>query len=160
MKKIFSILISFTLLFLFTFETLASNETVKPTKYSSVEYFEDGSCIETEITEGFSSASAIETRTTKLGTKRLTYKNSDGDIEWTADLTGTFVYDEYSCTCTSASITYSIVNTKWKIPSAVATKLGNKAFGDLTAKYYFLGVNTKTVEKSIVLTCSRFGELS
>ncbi len=160
MKKIFSILISFTLLFLFSFDTLASNETVKPTKYSSVEYFEDGSYIEIEITEGFSSASAIETRTTKLGSKRLTYKNSDGDIEWTADLSGTFVYDGYSCTCTSSSLTYSIVNTKWKIPSAVASELGNKAFGDITAKYYALGLNTKTVEKTIVLTCSRYGVLS
>lgn len=160
MKKIVSFLISLTLLFLFSFNSLALNESANPTKYTSIEYFEDGSYIETEIITSFSSASAIETRTTKLGSKRLTYMNSDGDVEWTATLSGTFTYDGSTCTCTSTSITYSIENTKWKIPSATSSKSGNRAIGNVTAKYYFLGINTKTVNEVITLTCSATGVLS
>ena len=78
MKRFFSVLISFALIFLLSFNTLATDETVTSTKYSSVEYFEDGSYIEMEIIEGFSPASAKETRSAKLGSKRLTYKNSEG----------------------------------------------------------------------------------
>lgn len=160
MKKIFSVLISFTLLFLLAFNTLALNETAEIKVYSSVEYFEDGSYIETEIIEGFSSASSIESRTSKLGRKRLTYMNSDGDVEWTATLSGTFTYDGSTCTCTSTGITYSIENTKWKIPSATSSKSGNRAIGNVTAKYYVLGLNTKTVNEVITLTCSATGVLS
>lgn len=160
MKKIFSVLISFALIFLLSFNTLATDETVTTTKYSSLEYFEDGSYIEIEIIEGFSPASAKETRSAKLGSKKLTYKNSDGDVQWTATLSGTFTYDGSTCTCTSTGITYSIEDNSWKIPSATSSKSGNKAIGNVTAKYYFWGIPTKTVNEVITLTCSATGVLS
>lgn len=160
MKKVLSILISLTFIFLLTFSSSASFEPSNSNTYSSVEYFEDGSYLEIVIIEELSTSLPKETRTSKLGSKKLTYKNANDETEWSATISGTFTYNGSSCTCTSSSISYSIENTKWKIPSATASKSGNKAIGNVTAKYYVLGVLIKTVEKSVTLTCSATGVLS
>lgn len=52
------------------------------------------------------------------------------------------------------------IYTKWKITSATASKSGNKATGDVTAKRYVLGIPVETVEKTITLTCSASGVIS
>lgn len=154
MKKIFCLVLTIILLFSLSVSSSATSNTVTD-PVTLVEYFEDGSYLETTIiTSNPTARSGIG------GTKRLTYKNSDGDVEWIANLTAEFTYTGSSATCTKSSITYSIENTKWKITSATATKSGNKATGNVTAKYYFLGINTKTVNKVITLTCSATGVLS
>lgn len=160
MKKTLSIIISFIMLFSFNFNTLALAESTEATVYTSVEYLEDGSYIETVITEETPSFSPFITTTIKLGSKRTTYITSDGETEWSATINGTFEYTGFNCSCTDSSITYSITNTKWKMISATASKSYNKAIGDVTAKYYVLGVPTKTIDRTITLTCSATGVLS
>lgn len=110
----------------------------------SIVYFDDGSYLVTIITE---STTARATKT-KSGTKDLTYYDSNDNLEWRITLTGSFSYTGSSATCTSSSISYDILETSWKIPTALSSKIENKAIGDIVAKYYVLGIPTKTVTKT------------
>lgn len=96
---------------------------------------------------------------TKTGTKTITGYHGDSKC-WDATIRGTFTYDGSSSTCTSASISYTIYNSLWKITSATATESGNKAIGNVIAKRYFLGIPTQTIEETVTLTCSANGTLS
>ncbi len=154
MKKIFCLILTISLLFSLSISTSATSFTTVDS-VTTVEYFEDGSYLETTITTLTPAA-----RSGIGGTKRLTYKNSDDEVQWTADLTGEFTYTGTTATCTKASITYSIKDNNWKITAITSSKLGNKAIGNVTAKYYVLGLNTKTVDAPITLTCSATGVLS
>ncbi len=161
MKKSLSFLLTIVLLFSFTVNAYANDDLEETIVYTSTEYFEDGSSIETIITQTTLPATPYDlTKYYQAGTKKLTYKAADGDIEWSATVGGTFEYTNFNCTCIDSTISYSITNTKWKIPSATSTETGNKAIGYVTAKYYYLGVNTKTVNETITLTCSATGVLS
>lgn len=159
MKKVIAFLLSLTLILTLYLPTFAATNTDHTVATTSIEYLEDGSYIETVITKERSSLSIFAT-STKTGSKKITHKNSDSETLWTATLKGTFTYTGSKATCTASSITYSIVNDNWKIMSATASKSGNKATGDITAKRYVLGIPTKTVEKTITLTCSASGVLS
>ena len=145
----------------FSFSAVAYDEPKTNTVYSSMEYFDDGSSLETIIAETTPDVAMYGlTKYYKEGYKRITYRNSDGDLEWTATVLGLFEYTNFNCSCIESSIDYSITNTKWRITSATSTESGNKAIGYVTAKYYVLGVNTKTVNETITLTCSATGVLS
>ncbi len=159
MKKVILLLTVISILFAFSNNALAAKEIQSKTDNTEIIYLEDGSYIETVITVEENDFSVFATNTT-TSTKKITYTNSDGETSWTATLKGTFTYTGSNSTCTSSSITYSITNTKWKIPTATASKSSNKAIGNVTAKYYFLGIPTKTVEETITLTCSATGVLS
>ncbi len=120
-------------------------------------YFEDGSYIViSEVTETVIARASY----TKGGTKSYTYYDSDGDAQWKATLDAQFTYTGSSATCTSSKITYTVYNSSWKITEATATKSGNKATGDVTAKKYILGIPFRTVEETITITCSANGTLS
>lgn len=152
MNKTFSLALAFMFtLSIFSFTTMAT-----PTD-DNIVYFEDGSYIVTSEIEILPSTRAANTIT---GQKNSTYVDSDGTVQWKATLKGTFTYTGSSATCTNSSITYTISDSSWKITEATATKSGNKATGDVTAKKYFLGIPTKTVEKAITITCSASGTLS
>jgi len=121
-----------------------------------VEYFDDGSYIVTTITEEVNNTRA----TTKTGSKTSTYKNSNGEIQWTYKITGTFSYTGSSSTCTAVSDSYTISNDNWHMSSHSCSKSGNKASGTVTMKYKFLGITTDTVTRNVTLTCSATGVLS
>lgn len=121
-----------------------------------VEYFDDGSYIVTTITEEVNNTRA----TTKTGSKTSTYKNSDGEIQWTYKVTGTFSYTGSSSTCTAVSDSYSISNNNWHMSSHSCSKSGNTANGTVTMKYKVLGITTDTVTRNVTLTCSATGVLS
>lgn len=159
MKRAISLLTSLAMVFIFCFTTLAAVEETASRVQASIEYLNDGSYIETTITEEKTSYSARAT-TTINGSKKITHKSSNGEVLWTATLKGTFTYTGSSSACTASSITYSVVNDNWKITSATASKSGNKATGDITAKHYLLGMPIKTVEKTVTLTCNSSGMLS
>lgn len=151
MKKIVSVLLSLIMV-------LSIAPTVFATQESSTytEYLDDGSYLVITIeTERLSRAT-----NTITGKKTATYKDNNDETLWTATLKGTFSYTGSSATCTASSITYSITDDAWKITSATASKSGNKAIGNVTAKKYVLGISLKTVEKEITLTCSASGTLS
>ena len=152
MKRILSLV--FVLVFILS--SFCINATAK-TDDENIIYFEDGSYIViSEITETTISRAS----NTKGGQKSATHYDSDGEAQWKATLDAQFTYTGSSATCTSSKITYTIYDSSWKITEATATKSGNKAMGNVTAKKYFLGIPTKTVEKAITITCSANGTLS
>ncbi|MDD6011451.1 MAG: hypothetical protein PUC33_01255 [Oscillospiraceae bacterium] len=156
MKKISALLFSLLMILALSVNTFAVAGTDDIPAETNTVYFEDGSYMVTEImTENTARATQ-----TKSGSKVISFYSGDDEIQWSATLRGTFSYTGSSATCTASSITYTIYDSKWKIPTATASKSGNTATGHVVAKKYFLGIATKTVERDITLTCSATGTLS
>lgn len=153
MKKISCVLIAILMAFSTSIIACASSDVV-----TTVEYFEDGSCIETTLIV----EKGISTYTTqyKDGTKKITYKDEDGIVCWSATLTATFRYTGSSATCTESTVSYEIYDSAWRMTSATASKSGNIATADVTAKRYTLGIPFKTIDRTITLTCSANGTIS
>lgn len=158
MKKTLVIFLSLFLLISCFIPTQAVNNSEKSDENTVIEYFCDGSYITTTIIE--STNSINRSTSTKTGTKTITYSDANGDTLWEAFLHGTFTYNGTTSSCTSTNITYSVYDSDWKITSATSTKSGNKAIGNITAKRYFIGIPTATIDKSATLTCSANGTLS
>lgn len=158
MKQTLTFFISLTMIFTFCLNVLAVDEAT-PSIETSIEYFEDGSYIITTITEEKTSYATFTTKT-KSGSKKITYKNTDGEVMWTATLTANFTYTGSSSSCTSSSIVYNVSDSTWKITSATTSNSGNKATGNVIAKHYFVGIPIKTIEATTTLACSANGTLS
>ncbi len=152
--RVISILLSFMLLIgCFSISVSAADNT---TVNTIIEYFDDGSYAVITVSEESINARA----TTKTGSKIYTYKNSDGETQWTYKVTGTFSYTGSSATCTAVSDSYTISNDNWHMSSHSCSKSSNTANGSVTMKYKFLGITTNTVSRNITLTCSATGVLS
>ena len=158
MKKILHISLIMLLLFGLSFNSSAITYNDNDIPNRTIEYFDDGSYMETII----SSDENISVRSTysKSGKKTVTFYNSEDVAQWSITISGTFSYTGSSATCTSASISHTIIDSNWEITSESATKSGNQAIGSVQAKRYFLGICTRTVNKSVTLTCSANGTLS
>ena len=156
MKKTINLLMTTLLLFL-SLNMIASASSVSVST-QNVFLLENGDyIIETIVTE---KNNVYRANTAKSGRKIFSYYNSKDTLLWSATLKGTFTYTGSRATCTASSITHTVYDDNWKITSAVASKSGNTAKGDITAKYYVLGIPAKTVERTISLTCSSSGVLS
>lgn len=155
-SKFISILLTFALLIGCFSITASAAETASATVDTTVEYFDDGSYAIITVTTEAANAKA----TTKTGTKLYTYKNSDGETQWTYEVTGIFTYTGSSSTCTSVSDSYKISNSKWHMTSHSCSKNGNTASGTITMKYKLLGITTTTVSPTVTLACSATGVLS
>lgn len=158
MKKLISILSA--VLILFSFPMISFAEDVEIAEYINgyVEYYDDGSYSITTIET--STISTLAASTVKQS-KTTSHYNDDNDKEWDITVTGTFSFTGKSATCTNSTVSYKIYNNKWKVTDATASKSGAKAIGDFTLKYYFIGVvPTKTVEKTLTITCSNTGVCS
>lgn len=155
MKKLTALFSVLLMLLIMCPATAFASENVVTDK--TIEYFDDGSYIVTEIT-----TSKITTFATKITTKSKSenYYDSNNNIEWTATVTGTFSYNGTSATCENAQVSCKIYNDDWQVASAVPSKSGNKAIGTFTLKKYKLGVVTKTVNRTITLTCNANGVCS
>ena len=156
MKKVVSVLLIVMIMFslnvpAFAVDNIDNENTV-------IEYLEDGSCFITTITV-VEENSAYATNT-KTFTKTVSYKDEDGIVCWKATLTATFRYTGSSATCTESDVTYTVSNSKWKITSATASKSGNIATADVTAKRYTLGIPVETLNRTITMTCSANGTIS
>ena len=126
----------------------------------TVEYLEDGSCVEITVAEEVSDAVTYAT-TTKSGSKTYTYKDSDGAVLWKFTLKGTFsINSGVSSTCTAASYTTSNIASGWSLESASTSKSGAKAKADFVFIKKVLFITTKTIEESLTLTCDKNGNLS
>lgn len=154
MKKLISIFLTAIMLFSTAMTSFAVDYAD-----SEIAYFADGSYVEIEIKSYDVRASVYATKT-KTADKKITYRNSDNELIFDATVTGTFTYTGSSATCTNSTISYNVYDSKWKITEATASKSGNKAIGDITAKRYLLGIPVQTVEQTITLTCSAAGVLS
>ncbi|MDE6863836.1 MAG: hypothetical protein K2J41_05550 [Eubacterium sp.] len=155
MKKFISLLSVMLMIAVLCPNTAFAEEKVVTDR--TIEYFEDGSYIVTELTE-----STITTFATKTVSKSKSadYYESDNTKAWTITLSATFSYTGSSATCTNATTSSKIYNDKWKVTSAVPSKSGNKATGAFTVKKYVLGVPIKTVNKTLTITCSNTGVCS
>lgn len=156
MKKIISVLLCVILIFSLSINSLATenidNECVV------VEYLEDGSCFITTIT--MIEENSTYATNTKTFAKTISYKDSDGIVCWSATLTATFRYTGSSATCTDSTVSYEIYDSAWRMTSATASKSGNTATADITAKRYTLGIPFKTIDRTITMTCSANGTIS
>lgn len=156
MKKVVSVLLIVMIMFslnvpAFAVENIDNENTV-------IEYLEDGSCFITTIT--VVEENSTYATNTKTFTKTISYKDEDGIVCWKATLTATFRYTGSSATCTESDVTYTVSNSKWKITSATASKSGNTATADVTAKRYTLGIPVETLNRTITMTCSANGTIS
>lgn len=156
MKKVVSVLLIVMIMFslnvpAFAVENIDNENTV-------IEYLEDGSCFITTIT--VVEENSTYATNTKTFTKTISYKDEDGIVCWKATLTATFRYTGSSATCTDSDVTYTINDSAWKITSATASKSGNTATADITAKRYTLGIPFKTIDRTITMTCSANGTIS
>ena len=153
MKKVLSFLFIVLIVFCVSINACASSDAI-----TTVEYFEDGSCIETTIVvKEYISTYATQVKKVE---KSISYKDEDGIVCWKATLTATFRYTGSSATCTESDVTYTVSNSKWKITSATASKSGNIATADVTAKRYTLGIPVETLNRTITMTCSANGTIS
>ncbi len=155
-KNIFITMIMSLAVFFNCFALPAGAVNEEKTISTSVEYFDDGSCLVTTITEEIANSRA----STKTGNKTTTYKDSDGTALWAYKITGTFSYTGSTSTCTAVSDSYTISNDNWHMSSHSCSKSGNTANGTVTMKYKVLGITANTITRNISLSCSASGTLS
>ena len=118
--------------------------------------FEDGSYIEETIEE-----SSFITRSTITKTKTSTYKGASGTVRWSVSVKGTFNYNGSTATCTRSEVSTKIYDSRWKLSDAKASKSGNKAIASVKATEYTSdGAMSRTINKTVTLTCSPKGALS
>lgn len=117
--------------------------------------FDDGSYLEIVITEGNTRAS-----NSKSGQKTLSYKNSNGEVEWKAVLSASFTYTGSSATCTSASCTVTTYLNDWYVVSKSTTRNANTATTQLTMGERVLGVTISKPSYTLTLSCDANGNLS
>ena len=121
-----------------------------------IEYLDDGSYIVTTITESLSRAG-----NTKTGTKTDQYYDSNGALQWTISVTGTFSYDGSSSTCTNVTGSTSITDTaSWRLVSESTNRSGNTATYEATLGYKVLGITVRKETHTLNLSCDKNGNLS
>lgn len=123
----------------------------------SVEYLEDGSSFVTILEE---LPTATRASGTKSGRKTAQYRNERGTVLWSVTVHGDFTYNGKTATCTRATKSTTCPASNWKITASSAGKSENRATAKATAKKYVNGKVTRTVSKSVTLTCSPSGSLS
>ncbi len=157
MKKIISMFTIAVLLFAFPLNVFANdNVSTIQIRDGYVEYFEDGSYNLVQITD----SESISRATGVKKDKTVAHYNSDNEIEWYVTITGTFNYNGSTASCTNAVTSYKIYNDRWKVTASSASRSGATARGDFTLKRYLMGIPTKTVDKTVTLTCSKTGVFS
>ena len=117
--------------------------------------FEDGSYLEIVVDE-----CATRAINTKNGYKTYTFYDSSDDLKWQAKLNATFTYNGTTSSCTSASCTVTIYDSKWYEISNTTSRSGNTATTQLTMGRKFLGITVSKPEYTITLTCDKNGNLS
>ncbi len=105
-------------------------------------------------------STALRASGTKTGTKTLKIENSNGDTIATFKLTASFRYSPSSVSCTSASYSTDISDSRWNFTDASAWKSGANAYGEFTIERKILGIPLDKISKTITLTCDNQGNLS
>lgn len=158
MKKIFSTLLSFSLLIACTQTINAASEI-----QSNVEYLEDGSYFVTtiQVDSNNSSTGLRAAASTRSGSKTVTYKSSSGASLWSVTVKGSFSYvNGSSAKCTSSTVSTAIYSTSWKISNKSSSKSGHKASATATGTQYMGSTAIGSITKTVILTCSVNGTLS
>lgn len=160
MKKVFAIILSMLMMFsLCSFAFAKRDDTIVN---SSVEVYADGSYGITTIKEYVVDMpdSAKVSNAAKSGSTSYSYYTSSNVLLWKVTLNATFTYNGTTATCTSATPSYTVYNSSWKVTKSTASHSGNTATGSFTAKRYTLGIPVETVNKTLTLTCSPNGTIT
>lgn len=164
MKKIFlSLLLTLIAFSTFTY-TVNANELTNQSNGTIV------SIVENELDNGYSEEIIIREFSIansdrsiakpKSGSKTVNVKDANNNTLWSLTVYGEFLYDGYTSSCSSSSISTNVNNSNWKITNSYASKTSNSALGHATGKQYTLGIVINTIEKNVSLTCSKNGTLS
>lgn len=156
MNKVVSVLLSVMIMFSLSVPSFAVDNTDNGNTF--IEYLEDGSCFITTIT--VIEENSTYATNTKTASKSTSYVDSDGTVYWKATLHASFRYTGSLATCTESDVSYTVYDSAWRMTSAVASKSGNTATADITAKRYTLGIPFKTIDRTITMTCSANGTIS
>lgn len=160
MKRVLCMFLTAILLVGSLVSVVSASEAPTVTKYSSIEYLENGDYIITELVVDSSDSpfrvKGQETRATKQGTKTATYYNSAGTKIWSVTVDGTFSYTYgVSATATGSTATVNIFVNGATFRNKNAYTTGNTAIASGTVAYN--GVSTT---KSVSITCDKYGNLS
>lgn len=162
MKRLLVLLLSVFILFNLSFTISASEKVDETNKVVSIETEDlgDGYIKEIIIKETILYTNERSLAVSKSGSKTVNFKNSSDQVLWSLTVTGTFLYDQYTSSCTVSSVSTSVRDSNWRITSSSADKGGNTAYGYATAKRYLAGIVVQTVNETVSLSCSRTGVLS
>lgn len=151
MKKLFSLLLCMCT-FLVAVSVPAFAYDVQADNTTSVEYLADGSYFVVEVDQDV----PIARSNTVSGSKTATYYGANGKAMWNVTVHGEFTYTPgISARATSASATVGIIDSGVKFVSKDAWVSGASAYGYAQVKY-----GSVTQNKTVVLTCDKYGNLS
>lgn len=122
---------------------------------NNVIYFDDGSYIVFSIEETNTRAAY-----TKTATKKTTYYDGSGNVEWEARLQASFTYNGATSSCTSADCTVDISENAWYVVSESTSYSGSTATTNLTMGEKLLFITIAKYDYTITLTCDKDGNLS
>lgn len=94
------------------------------------------------------------------GERHYSYRNSDGVVQWTATLSGSFTYNGSSAACTAANCVTSVQQGNWHETYNHPYPSGNTAQADITMVRKVLFVTVQTETAHLILTCDANGNLS
>lgn len=166
MKRIFTLLFSFCLLFSYYLPTEAKTPDSLTFTSTYTEYIGDDLYAEVElciifqntntaIPDSYSDVATTHASTKqKTASKTYTIKNSAGTTIGSYTLIGTFQYNGSSSACTKASYSTSVFNSNYNFSSKSAHRSGNTAIGSFT-----LSSSIQTISKTLTLKCSANGTI-
>lgn len=157
MKKFFSLLMIIFFIISISISVFAET-TEQIIKNSYIEYFDNGSYL--IITLSYDNESGSKSTSTKSGSKKAILCNSNDEALITFVLKATYTYTGSSATCTSASTSFTIHDSSWKVTASSATKSGRTATANFTAKEYLFGIPVDTENYVFSMSCSNTGVLS
>ena len=154
--KMFIRILSLSLVIMFALSPLSvSASEVQSATENRIDYA-DGSYVTITITQSPSRASYVQT-----GTKTLTYTDANGEVSWVAVLSGSFLFDGTTASCTGGICQVTIYESDWVEVSNSTTRSGATATTELTMGLKGLfGITIKKLNYTITLTCDKNGNLS
>ncbi len=93
-------------------------------------------------------------------TKYCNYFDSKDNLLWSVSLKATFTYNYRKAICVSSEIRYEIRDKDWTIISYDSSEENNTAKGEFAMRQYKLGVPLKLIEKELILTCDKNGNVN
>lgn len=153
MKRIVAVMVSVLLLSSLFSVAYAEEANVQ------IEYFPDGSYVETVIADEEPGISLFAT--TKTKSKKSTYYSADGVALWYVKVTGVFNYNGSYAECTSATVSSQSYSSNWKILRTGSAHYRNEASANATVNQVRTnGSVVQTMYRTVTLTCSADGTFS
>lgn len=157
MKRTIILLLIITLSLL---SIITTSYAASDVSFANIEYYEDGSYLETIIESETIPPYISLLSTTVTKSKTTKFYDANNVAKWYVKVTGTFTYGNGTSKCTSSTVTAKSYASTWKITSKSASKSGNTATAKATAKQYYDGTVIKTINKTVSLKCSSTGTFS